>query len=88
QQEAVITSFFALFPSILLSGLIFPISNMPYPVQIITYAIPLRYFLEITRSIFLKGVGLEYLWPQTLVLIVMGWAIITLAVNRFSKRLS
>ena len=88
QQEAVITSFFVLFPMILLSGLIFPISNMPEAVQLITYIIPLRYFLEIVRSIYLKGAGLEYLWPQSLVLLAMGIAIIALAVSRFSKRLS
>ena len=60
------TTFFFLTPMIYLSGFIFPIENMPAVIQPVTYLIPLRYFLVILRSIFLKGVGLETLWPQAL----------------------
>ena len=64
QQAMMTTTFFFLMPMIYLSGFIFPIENMPEWIQWVTYAIPLRYFLVIVRGIFLKGVGLEVLWPQ------------------------
>jgi ABC-2 type transport system permease protein len=86
QQQAMITTvFFFLMPMIFLSGFIFPIENMPPVVQTITYAIPLRYFLVIVRGIFLKGVGLETLWPQALALAGWGLAILSAAVWRSSK---
>ncbi|MFH1139897.1 MAG: ABC transporter permease [Pseudomonadota bacterium] len=87
QQQALITTFFFLFPAILLSGFIFPIANMPPAVQLITYFNPLRYFLVIIRSIFLKGAGLDVLWPQMAALLVLGAAIMTLAVKRVGKTL-
>jgi ABC-2 type transport system permease protein len=67
---------------------VFPIQNMPEAIQQVTYLIPLRYFLVILRGIFLKGVGLETLWPQALALLVWGVAILTLATMRSSKRLA
>ena len=67
QQQAMMTStFFFLIPMMYLSGFVFPIENMPDVIQPITYLIPLRYFVVILRGIFLKGVGLETLWPQAL----------------------
>ena len=66
------TMFFFLTPMIYLSGFIFPIENMPAWIQPVTYLIPLRYFLVIVRGIFLKGVGLETLWPQALALLAWG----------------
>ncbi len=87
QQEAVITAFFFLFPMIMLSGLIFPIDNMPGPMQALTRIIPLRYFLEIVRGVYLRGVGLDAVWPQTLVLAAFGLGILVLSARRFSKRL-
>src|SRR5207244_2821315 len=73
QQQAMMTAmFFFLTPMIYLSGFIFPIENMPAVIQAFTYLIPLRYFLVILRSIFLKGVGLETLWPQALALLAWG----------------
>ena len=87
QQQAMITTvFFFMLPMLFLSGFVFPIENMPDVIQPITYLIPLRYFLEILRSLFLKGVGLEVLWPQALALLVWGCAILTLAVLRSTKR--
>ena len=71
---------------IYLSGFIFPIENMPAVIQPVTYLIPLRYYLVIVRGIFLKGVGLEVLWPQALALLAWGLAILTLATLRSSKR--
>jgi ABC-2 type transport system permease protein len=87
QQQAMMTSvFFLLTPMIYLSGFIFPIENMPVVIQWVTYLIPLRYFLVILRSIFLKGVGLETLWPQALALTAWGLAVLALAIARSTKR--
>jgi ABC-2 type transport system permease protein len=87
QQQAMMTTFFFLLPSFLLSGFMFPIENMPRIIQLITYAIPLRYFLVIVRGIFLKGNGLAVLWPQVAILTAFGLAIMWLASARFQKRL-
>ena len=74
QQQAMMTAtFFFLTPMIYLSGFIFPIENMPAVIQPLTYLIPLRYFIVILRGIFLKGVGLERLWPQIAALLTWGW---------------
>ena len=86
QQAMMTTTFFFLMPMIYLSGFIFPIENMPVVIQWVTYLIPLRYFLVIVRSIFLKGVGLETLWPEVLELTAWGVAILTLAIARSRKR--
>jgi ABC-2 type transport system permease protein len=89
QQQAMMTSsFFFLIPMVFLSGFVFPIENMPAVVQPITYLIPLRYFLVILRGIFLKGVGLETLWPEALALLAWGVGILILATLRSSKRLA
>jgi ABC-2 type transport system permease protein len=61
---------------------------MPAAIQPVTYLIPLKYFLEILRGIFLKGVGLEVLWPQALALLAWGLGILLLATMRSSKRLA
>jgi len=86
QQAMMTTTFFLLTPMIYLSGFIFPIENMPAVIQWVTYLIPLRYFLVILRSIFLKGVGLETLWPQALALTAWGVAMLSLAIARSTKR--
>ncbi|MEX1127594.1 MAG: ABC transporter permease [Vicinamibacterales bacterium] len=89
QQQAMMTAtFFFLMPMIYLSGFMTPIENMPTVIQWITYVIPLRYFLIIVRGIFLKGVGIEVLWPQVAALATWGLAVIALAVMRSSKRLN
>lgn len=87
QQQAMMLGFFANPPFMLLSGFIFPIASMPEPVQYLSYLIPLRYFLVIIRGIFLKGVGLEVLWPQALVLLLFGAGVLTLSALRFRKHL-
>lgn len=89
QQQAMMTSsFFFMTPMMYLSGFVFPIENMPAWIQPFTYLIPLRYFVIILRGIFLKGVGLETLWPQALALFAWGVVILTLAILRSSKRLA
>jgi ABC-2 type transport system permease protein len=87
QQQAMMTAMlFFLMPMVYLSGFVFPIENMPAVIQKVTYAIPLRYYLEIVRGIFLKGVGLDVLWPQAVALAGTGAGLLTLAVLRSSKR--
>jgi ABC-2 type transport system permease protein len=61
---------------------------MPAPIQPVTYLIPLRYFLVILRGIFLKGVGLETIWPEALALLAWGSTVLLLATLRSSKRLA
>ena len=87
QQQAMMTMFFFFVPAILLSGFIFPIANMPEGVQYLTYANPLRYFLVIIRGIFLRGNGLEVLWPQMLALLIIGATVFSFSSLRFKKRL-
>jgi len=87
QQQALLGAFFILMPSVLLSGFMFPIANMPWIIQQFTYLIPFRYFLEITRGIFLKGVGLSVLWPQAFALVLFGGALFAAGALSFRKRL-
>jgi ABC-2 type transport system permease protein len=79
-------TFFFITPMIYLSGFIFPIENMPAIIQPVTYLIPLTYFLVIVRGIFLKGIGLDLLWPQALALGAWGLGMLALAVSRSRKR--
>lgn len=88
QQQAMMGTFFFYLPAVLLSGFMFPIANMPEPVQWLTLANPLRYFLVIIRGVFLKGIGLDVLWPQFAVLLAMGVAVLGLATSRFKKTLT
>jgi ABC-2 type transport system permease protein len=88
QQQAMMTAAFTvMLPMVYLSGLIFPIENMPPAVQYITYAIPVRYYATIIRGVFLRGSGLDVLWPQALVLAAMGTSLLAVAALRFRKRL-
>ena len=75
-----------ILPSILLSGFIFPISSMPKPVQLITYLLPIRYFLVIIRGIILKGVGIGVLYKEALVLCGFLIFMIIVSSKRFRKR--
>ena len=88
QQQAMMSSFFFYFPAVLLSGFMFPVSNMPLVIQWLTYLNPLRYFLVIVRGVFLKGVGPDILWPQMLSLAVMGVVTLWAASSRFRKTLA
>jgi ABC-2 type transport system permease protein len=82
QQQALMSMFFVAQPAMLLSGLIFPVDNMPRIIQIISLANPLRHFLEIVRGIFLKGNGADILWPQLLALLLIGLGILTISASR------
>lgn len=85
QQQAMLSTFFFIIPAMLLSGFIFPISNMPNAVQIITFLNPLRYMIVIIRGIFLKGIGLDILWPQFLALAILGISLLTFSILKFKK---
>jgi len=87
QQQAQISTFFFVMPAFILSGFAFPLENMPQWLQYFTYISPLRYFLVIIRGLFLKGVGLELLWPHMMALALLGGFMITLSSIRFKKRL-
>jgi ABC-2 type transport system permease protein len=87
QQAMMAAAFGAMVPMIMLSGLIFPIENMPPAIQTATFAVPLRYYAEIIRGVFLRGSGIDILWPQAVALAGMGLVILTVASLRFRKRL-
>ena len=87
QQEAMMSVFLFFMPTTLLSGFAYPIANMPQVIQWLTFFNPLRYFMVVTRSIFLKGVGIEVLWVQLVPLLVMCVCIIGLSAARFRKSL-
>ncbi|MBM4285933.1 MAG: ABC transporter permease [Deltaproteobacteria bacterium] len=87
QQQAMMAGSFIFTPAILLSGFIFPISNMPEFFQYITYLNPLRYFITVVQAVFLKGSGLAVLWPHMAAMTALGLALLTLSVSRFRRRL-
>jgi len=88
QQQAMMAGNLFLTPAILLSGLIFPIANMPVFFQYLTYLNPLMYFVIVTQGIFLKGAGLALLWPQITAMTVLGTGMLALAVARFQKHVA
>lgn len=88
QQTALMLSLFVLMmPTILLSGFIFPTSSMPLPLQVISNVMPAKHFIIILRGVMLKGVGLEVLWPQTLILLGMTLFLLAVSVRKFKTRL-
>ncbi|MEI8134471.1 MAG: ABC transporter permease [bacterium] len=87
QQAAMTMQFFIFIPFLYLSGFTFPVENMPKWIQYITYIIPLRYFLEIVRDIFLKGDGFSNLWPQLLAMFSIGVVMLSMSMIRFHKKL-
>jgi ABC-2 type transport system permease protein len=88
QQQAMSFSVYVLMvPMIYLSGLIFPIENMPRAFQEASRVIPVRYYANILRGIFLKGSGIDVLWPDALALFLIGTTVLTVASLRFRKSL-
>src|SRR5262249_4816352 len=85
--QAMQFAFLSVFPSVYLSGLLFPVEGMPRAAQYVAAIIPLTYFLKIVRGIVLKGVGFESLWPSFLPLVVFSAVIFFLAVVMFRKQL-
>lgn len=87
QQQAMVSGFFFNMPAITFSGFGTPISSMPEFMQWLTYLDPLRYFLDVLRGVYLKGVGLEVLWPQMTAMGALGLVMLTISVARFRKSL-
>ncbi len=76
-----------MLPTMLLSGFIFPLESMPWPLRAVSLVVPARWFVTVARGIMLKGVGLEYLWRETIVLAVMALGLLTLSTRSFRERL-
>jgi ABC-2 type transport system permease protein len=87
QQEAMLTVWMTLLPSIFLSGFFFPLEAMPKILQWISYIVPLRYYLVIIRALLIKGVGTAAIWEEMLALTLFGLFIMGAASMRFRKRL-
>jgi ABC-2 type transport system permease protein len=87
QQAMMFCAFLLMVPMIYLSGLVFPIQNMPALFQWVSYAIPVRYYGNVLRGIFLRGSGLSVLWPEAVTLTAMGTMLLVLASLRFRKSL-
>ncbi len=88
QQQAVMTAFMIMLPNLILSGFMFPVENMPLFIQKLTYIIPVKYYLIILRSIFLKGAGLKILWRETVILFCFGFTFLFLSISAFKKKLT
>jgi len=84
-QEAFMTMFMFFLPAMILSGFFFPVENMPVFFQYVTLLNPVAYYVKAVRAIFLKGAGLAVLWPQVVILFLMGGAILWFASTRFRK---
>jgi len=88
QMTALFASALALMmPTMLLSGFIFPRESMPWPLQVIGAAFPATWFNPIIKGIMIKGVGLDFLWKQTLILLGMAVLFIGLSIRNFKSRL-
>jgi ABC-2 type transport system permease protein len=87
QQQAFALNFFLINPLFILSGFAYPIGSMPLLLRWVTLINPLRYFLVVIRSVFLKGVGVEALWPDLLAMAILGCGMLALSVSRFRKSL-
>lgn len=85
QQQALMTAYFFAMPNIVLSGFVFPVESMPAMIRFLTNFIPLKYFLVILRGIFLKGAGIEVLYPHILAILCFGVVIFGFSVFRFRK---
>ncbi len=88
QQQAMLLSMFALMlPTILLSGFIFPIENMPVILQWLSHLMPSKWFIIIIKNIMLKGVGITYFWKETLIILFLTLFFIGMSVKKFKVRL-
>ena len=85
QMAFIISTMTTLVPTFILSGFVFPIRNMPIPIQALTYIIPARYFLVILRAVMLKGVGLSAIWPQLLSLLIFAMLVLSLSAVRLRR---
>lgn len=88
QQVAMLISLMGLFlPTIMLSGFMFPIENMPVPLQLISNLVPAKWFFNIIKNIMIKGVGIEHVWRETLILAGMTIFFMSVSIRKFKTRL-
>ena len=87
QMQAMRMSFFVFLPSILLSGFMFPREAMPLFFNLLGNILPLTFYLQIMRSIVLKGVGLSVVWPQVLSLTLFITIVLTISIKKFQKKI-
>lgn len=89
QQTAMFISLVGMFlPTIMLSGFMFPIENMPLPLQVVSNAVPAKWFYIIVKSVMIKGLGITYVWKETLILAAMTLALLGLSIKKFKIRLA
>ena len=88
QQQALLTSFLVLMPSVMLSGFLFPVTNMPEAVRLATVGNPMRWYLDILRGIVMKEVGVAALWPAIAMQTGLSLTFLAVAVSRFKKTLA
>jgi ABC-2 type transport system permease protein len=87
-QNAMLAAIFmSLLPSVLLSGFVFPLEDLPAPIQAVSYFFPARYFVTAIRGIYLKRVGIEVLWPEAVLLVIFAVTIVGFSASRFQERL-
>ena len=84
-QAGVLSS---LLPSLLLSGMLFPIENMPRPLQWLSSAVPARYLVHALRGVLLKGSGLGLVWPDLAAMAAFAALVLAIAVARFGRRIA
>lgn len=88
QQIAMLISLMGLFlPTIMLSGFMFPIENMPVPLQVVSNVVPAKWFYYIVKNIMIKGIGFEHVWKETLILIGMTVFFMVVSIKKFKTRL-
>jgi ABC-2 type transport system permease protein len=89
QQTAMFISLVALFlPTIMLSGFMFPIENMPLPLRTVSNIVPAKWYYSIVKSVMIKGLGLKAIWKETLILTGMMIFFLTMAIKKFKIRLA
>ena len=88
QQVAMLISLMGMFlPTVMLSGFMFPIENMPVALQVISNIVPSKWFFFIVKNVMIKGVGLKHVWKETLVLAGMMFFLLTVSIKKFKTRL-
>ncbi|HVM89599.1 MAG TPA: ABC transporter permease [Puia sp.] len=89
QQVAMFTSMMALFlPTLLFSGFLFPVENMPLPLQVISNVVPAKWYYIIVKSVMIKGLGFSYVWKETLILMGMTLLLLSISIRKFKIRLA
>jgi ABC-2 type transport system permease protein len=89
QQSAMFISLIGLFmPTVMLSGFMFPVENMPLPLRIVSNIVPAKWYYSIVKSVMIKGLGLNGIWKETLILGGMMLFFLTMAIKRFKIRLA